>query len=80
MLRCIVHIYVETMRGLCILHAHTGRSSPVIPTGAGDGALVGNSVEDVDLPPFLDVLRRLTNSKEDDQKYGAYSISQMQKQ
>jgi predicted ATPase len=75
-----VHIYEEPMRGLCILHAHTRRSSPLKPTGAGDGALVGNSVEDVDLPPFLDVLRRLTNSKEDDQKYGAYSISQMQKQ
>lgn len=52
------------MEGLCILHAQVEASA--------DG-----EEPEVDLPPFLQVERRLTDSKEDKEKYGAYSLSMM---
>jgi hypothetical protein len=38
-------------------------------------AQVEASKEKVDLPPFIDVNRILLNSKPDEEKYGAFSLS-----
>jgi hypothetical protein len=54
-------VYEEPISDLCILHAQVESSACYEPS--------------VDLPPFLDVERRLENTKEDEEKYGAYSIS-----
>lgn len=61
-----VHSYVEPVKGLAILHAQV-EASP----GDADPA--------VQLPPFLEVDRRLTNSKDDEDKFGAYGISLIDK-
>lgn len=58
----VVHVYEQPVTDLCILHAQV------------EAAEVGKEPE-VDLPPFLDVERRLVNTKPDEQKYGAYSLS-----
>jgi hypothetical protein len=58
----VVHLYEQPVADLCILHAQV------------EAAEIGKEPE-VDLPPFLDVERRLTNTKRDEQKYGAYSLS-----
>ena len=57
-----VHVYEAPVEGLCILHAQ------VEATADGDEPTVN-------LPPFLDVERQLTDSEEDKKKYGAYSLS-----
>jgi hypothetical protein len=46
---------------MCILHAQVET--------ANEGEL------EIDLPPFLEVERRLKNTKEDDHKYGAFAVS-----
>ena len=56
-----VHIYEAPKAGLCILHAQVEASA--------------NGEPEVNLPPFLDVDRRLLNTEEDKKKYGAYSLS-----
>jgi hypothetical protein len=58
-----VHSYVEPVDGLDILHAQV------------EAPLDSREEPEVELPPFLDVDRRLTNSKEDEMRYGAYGIS-----
>jgi len=57
----VVHIYESPAAGLCILHAQ----------------VEGNGDPKVDLPPFLDVDRRLMDSDDNDDKdqYGAYNLS-----
>jgi hypothetical protein len=57
----VVHVYEQPVADLCILHAQV------------EACEVGEP--EVDLPPFLDVERRLTNTKPDEQMYGAYSLS-----
>lgn len=57
-----VHEYTSPMNGLGILHAQVEASE--------DG-----QEPEVELPPFLDIERRLTNTKEDEERYGAYSLS-----
>ena len=37
----------------------------------------GEEESSVELPPFLDVVRRLENNPEDERMYGAYSLSLM---
>lgn len=59
-----VHQYQQPTEGLCILHAQVEvRDHQSEPV--------------VDLPPFLQIERRLTNSREDEKQYGAYSLSVM---
>mmetsp|Transcript_8456 Transcript_8456/g.13998 ORF Transcript_8456/g.13998 Transcript_8456/m.13998 type:complete len:413 (+) Transcript_8456:183-1421(+) len=57
----VIHCYDEPISDLCILHAQVET--------ANEGEL------QVDLPPFLEVERRLKNIKEDDAKFGAFAIS-----
>lgn len=64
-----IHIYQKPVDGLMILHAQVEAKN--------------NDETDnvaVNLPPFLPVERRLTNSKEDEKAYGAYSISLKKKE
>mmetsp|Transcript_29975 Transcript_29975/g.65911 ORF Transcript_29975/g.65911 Transcript_29975/m.65911 type:complete len:507 (-) Transcript_29975:63-1583(-) len=76
-----IHIYDEPVSDLCILHAQAevSTSDPSSPdkraAGGGDVGAAGGAK--VDLPPFLDVERRLTSSKEDEEQYGAFSISRI---
>ena len=56
-----VHMYEAPKAGLCILHAQVEASASGEP--------------EVNLPPFLDVDRRLLDTEEDKKKYGAYSLS-----
>jgi len=58
-----IHIYQEPVhvKDLCILHAQ------VDATGEGE--------VQVDLPPFLNVERRLETTPEDNKRYGAFGIS-----
>ena len=63
-----IHIYQKPVDHLLILHAQVEAKN--------------NDEKDdptVNLPPFLQVERRLTSSKEDEMAYGAYSISLKQK-
>lgn len=53
--------YEEPVSDLCILHAQVET--------ANEGDL------EVDLPPFLEVERRIKNTKEDAEKFGAFAIS-----
>jgi len=57
-----IHVYKEPVSDVCILHAQV-RSSP---DGTG---------EEVAIPPFLEVEKRLTTHSEEDERYGAYHIS-----
>lgn len=63
-----VHSYVEPVSGLDILHAQV------------EASLDSSDEPEVDLPPFLDVERRLTNSKEDEMQFGAYGLSLIDKE
>lgn len=66
-----IHSYQKPVDQLLILHAQVeGKKED-----GTDAAASAVSEPPVTLPPFLPVERRLTNSKEDEQKYGAYSIS-----
>jgi len=65
----IIHIYEEPIKNLCILHAQV----PVIENNTNEGELL-----QVDLPQFLNVERRLQNTK-DDLKYGAFAVSLIDK-
>ena len=57
-----IHVFVQPATDLCILHAQVEA-----PPDGGDTKVV--------LPPFLDVGRALSDSPEDEQKYGAYNLS-----
>jgi hypothetical protein len=56
-----IHVYLLPVSDICILHAQV-RSSP---DGTG---------EEVDIPPFLEVEKKLSSSEEDE-RFGAYHIS-----
>jgi hypothetical protein len=56
-------VYEEPISDLCILHAQVET--------ANEGEL------EVVLPPFLEIDRRVSNTKADEEKYGAFSISLM---
>jgi hypothetical protein len=58
-----IHMYEAPIDDLCILHAQ-------VEAEKGDHVL---------LPPFLDVERLIERTKEDQEKYGAYSISLIKK-
>jgi hypothetical protein len=62
-----IHVYQKPLRDLMLLHAQVEirHDDTVEPV--------------VDLPPFLAVARRVTHSPEDQQAYGAYSISLVDK-
>ena len=79
-----IHIYEEpsSVGDLCILHAQAeaSTSNPSSPAKGGDDVdfeASGTGNAGVDLPPFLDVDRRLTSNKEDEKMYGAFSISRI---
>jgi hypothetical protein len=57
----IGQMYEEPVSDVCILHAQVE-------------AIEGQNCN-VELPPFLNVERQLNCQKDDDEKYGAYSIS-----
>jgi hypothetical protein len=46
---------------------------------SSDAAATNDGEPEVDLPPFLHVERRLSNTKEDEGQYGAYAISLMKR-
>lgn len=78
-----IHIYTEPVDNICILHAQTARKSVKMSAvseeehNGNDGSSNGNveTMDDVDLPPFLDVVRRINDTEEDETKFGAYGIS-----
>jgi len=77
-----VHIYEgPPADGLCILHAQVQarrrrpRTAETAEAEAEAATAEEETPEHVDLPPFLDVERRILNTKEDEAKYGAYSLS-----
>ena len=75
-----IHMYEEpsSVGDLCILHAQAEVSTSSSPVkGGGGGGIGASSSAEVDLPPFLEIDRRLTSSKDDEKKYGAFSISQI---
>mmetsp|Transcript_114220 Transcript_114220/g.170866 ORF Transcript_114220/g.170866 Transcript_114220/m.170866 type:complete len:412 (+) Transcript_114220:82-1317(+) len=57
-----IHVYQSPSPGLCLLHAQ-------IETTKGEEA------KDAELPPFLNVVRRLGSDPQDENMYGAYSLS-----
>ena len=61
---CVSKQYKKPVSGICFLHAQ-------VETIIDDA---GEPVTKVDLPPFLDVDRKLEGS-DDDKKYGAYGLS-----
>jgi len=77
-----IHIYKEPIENLCIVHAQ-----PVFVGNTDqrdNGECNGNQNQEknepaVDFPPFLDLDRRLKDNDEDNKKYGAFSISLMNK-
>lgn len=56
-----IHVYKEPVSDVCILHAQV-RSTP-------------DHDEEVAIPPFLDVDKKLITHSEEDEQYGAYHIS-----
>jgi len=56
-----IHIYEKPIQNLCILHAQSVTTN-------------GKEEEIIDLPEFLDIERRLQNTK-DDFKYSAHAVS-----
>lgn len=64
-----VHIFKEPINNLCILYAQTGERT----TKDEDEG----SEPKVDMPYFLDVERKINNTKEDNDTYGAFSISRI---
>lgn len=55
-----IHQYLAPVSGLCILHAQ----------------VEAERKQSVDLPPFLEIERKLEhNNKQDEEQYGAYSLS-----
>lgn len=75
-----IHIYKEPIENLCIVHAQ-----PLFvgdADGCDNGKAIGNHNQEgnelaMDFPPFLVLDRRLKDNKEDNEKYGAFSISLM---
>ncbi|CAB9497576.1 Histidine kinase [Seminavis robusta] len=62
-----IHIYQQPVSDICILHAQVE-------------ATEASTEPNVDLPPFLDVEKRLSDSnEEDEEKYSAYNISLINK-
>ena len=57
-----IHLYKEPVSNVCILHAQV-RSSP------------DSTGEEVSIPPFLEVEKKLMMHSEEDEQYGAYHIS-----
>ena len=56
-----VHIFRSPKKGLCILHAQVEASA--------------NGEPEVELPPFLDIDRRILDTEEDKKEFGAYNLS-----
>jgi len=69
----VVHMYVQPAPGLCILHAQVEASAQESMTDLD--AVLGKNTIKVDLPPFLEVERRLKHTPEDEATYGAYNLS-----
>lgn len=69
-----IHMYTEPVKDLCILHAQT----EINPDDFDSDGRLKNGV--FEIPPFLDVERRLSNTPEDNETYGAFNISLMKKE
>lgn len=59
-----IHVYQEPVSDICILHAQVQSTS--------DSA---DHDEEVSIPPFLEVEKKLLTDSEEDEQYGAYHIS-----
>ena len=70
--RHIIH-----QKRISFLYKHQSFVIHMYKNPARDLCILHAQVEgkDVDLPPFLDVERRIFNTPEDEKKYGAYSLS-----
>jgi predicted ATPase len=67
----VIHCYSQPVSGLYILHAQVEGADST----EGDTRLKPQ----VDLPPYLDVDRRIEETDADNERYGAYNISLMNK-
>ena len=65
-----IHVYNEPISNLCILHAQVDENPNIDET---------SSETEIDIPSFLDMERLIIDSKEDNEKYGAFNISLMKK-
>jgi len=83
-----IHIYLEPSPGLCILHAQveTKKTNNKMKNDNDDNVddkqeeeEVLQEEQEVELPPFLQVERRIQNTQEDVDKYGAFGISLQQR-
>jgi len=73
-----IHIYKEPIEDLCIVCAQAAASVVVDEVERSDNEEVCDDNQPaVDFPPFLDLERRLNNSREDEEKFGSYNISLM---
>ena len=71
-----VHMYHAPVGDLCVLHAQVEHPRAANSGGSREGDEKRQPQRpEVHLPPFLDVERRLEDTREDQEKYGAYSIS-----
>lgn len=70
-----IHIYKKPMENLCIANAQVAASE--IEKGNIDGKATKDI--EVDIPPFLDVQRRLQSNQEDYEKYSSFHISLLKK-
>lgn len=61
-----IHVYREPVSHICILHAQV--------QSADNGVAPGHD-EEVAIPPFLEVEKKLMTHSEEDDQYGAYHIS-----
>jgi predicted ATPase len=71
-----IHIFNEPDTGLCILHAQVNET---MSDHKQNIDLEDSTDLLIDMPPFLDVVRRITSKKEDNDKYGAFNISVINK-
>ena len=60
-----IHMFTEPLKDLCICHAQT----------AIDGDTGTDIASTVAIPPFLNVERKLEDSKDDKEKFGTFNIS-----
>jgi hypothetical protein len=82
-----IHIYQQLINNLCILHAQVEAETMPTTTQPDDNIVNNNESStisnhnmnnnnNIDLPPFLEIDRILQiGNQEDDEKYGAYSLS-----
>ena len=71
-----IHMYESPCNNVNILHAQV-EASP--NTTSPQKAFTRTGSNSVNIPPFLVVDRRLENTKEDEENYGAYSLSLIKK-